>query len=170
VRDEITKALEFQPPLREYFIVTTASDDGNLQRVARELAVQQGTAGRQINVSVWGWETLEQRISEHTDALNAFDPTFWPHAKRQTELLSKLGDEQSHLIGHLVDVKTQITEISSLFASMVPGDSTEAKNALEAALDADALNPGTMWPAHRPRPWQPLACSTFPSRECADAR
>src|SRR5467141_1886609 len=65
-------------------------------------------------------------VSEHTDALNAFDPTFWPHAKRQTELLSKLGDEQSHLIGHLVDVKTQITEISSLFASMVPGDSTEA--------------------------------------------
>jgi hypothetical protein len=48
--------------------------------VAREIALRQGTAGRQINISVWGWETLEQRISEHADAMNAFDPTFGPHA------------------------------------------------------------------------------------------
>jgi cellulose synthase operon protein C len=148
VRDEIAGALEFQPSLREYFIVTTAPDDGNLQRVARELAVQQGNAGRQINISVWGWETLEQRISEHPDALNAFDPTFGPHAKRHTEVLTKVVEGQSDLSGQLVKLTNRITEDSALVAASVPGDSTEIKNALEAALDAeidgyrDAINDG----------------------------
>jgi cellulose synthase operon protein C len=136
VRDELSKALEFEPRLREYFIVTTAADDGNLQRVVRELAVQQGNAGRQINISVWGWETLEQRISEHPDALDAFDPTFGPHAKRQSELLTKIGTEQITIIGHLVTIQNRITAGSSLVATN-PGDMTEANNALEAALDAE---------------------------------
>jgi cellulose synthase operon protein C len=148
VRDETKKALEFQPLLPEYFIVTTASDDGNLQRVAREIALRQGTAGRQINISVWGWETLEQRISEHADAMNAFDPTFGPHAKRQSGLLSKLGDQQSEVIGQLVGIESRITAVSTLLATSVPGDSTEVRNAVEAALDAeidgyrDAINQG----------------------------
>jgi tetratricopeptide (TPR) repeat protein len=137
VRDEITKALDFRPSLREYIIVTTAPDDGNLQRVARELAVQQGNAGRQINIGVWGWETLEQRISEHPDALNAFDPTFGPHATRHTELLSKNFAGQATISGQLITLTNRITENSALIAAGVPGDSTEVKNDLEAALDAE---------------------------------
>jgi tetratricopeptide (TPR) repeat protein len=80
--------------------------------------------------------------------MNAFDPTFGPHAKRQSGLLSKLGDQQSEAIGQLVGIESRITAVSTLLATSVPGDSTEVRNAVEAALDAeidgyrDAINQG----------------------------
>ena len=40
VREEVRKAMGFEPPLREYFIVTTAPDHGDLQKLARELTIE----------------------------------------------------------------------------------------------------------------------------------
>ena len=71
VDDEVKKALEFVPRLREFIIVTTAPDDANLQRIARELTIKSADTGRQIAINVWGWETLEQRINEHGAATPA---------------------------------------------------------------------------------------------------
>jgi cellulose synthase operon protein C len=76
VRREIGEALNFRPPLREYFITTTAPDDANLQQLAAELALEQKEKGRFIQLYVRGWNTLQERISEHAAALKAFDPTY----------------------------------------------------------------------------------------------
>jgi tetratricopeptide (TPR) repeat protein len=149
VRDEIEKALGFRPLLGEYFIVTTSRDEGDLQQLARELAVEQRQSGRQITINVWGWGTLEDRISEHGEALDAFDPTFGPYAKQHTELLTKVADGQSAISGQVVELSGRVTEIrSALVAASVPGDSTEIRTAVEATIDAeidgyrDAINVG----------------------------
>ena len=45
VRDEVAEALTFDPPLREYIMVTTAPDRAKLQSVARDVAVWQRAGG-----------------------------------------------------------------------------------------------------------------------------
>lgn len=52
---EIGLALDFEPPLQGYFIVTTAPDDAVLQRIAGEAVLAQKAQGRDIAISMWGW-------------------------------------------------------------------------------------------------------------------
>lgn len=80
VRDEVTKALTFKPALKEYFITTTAPDDVAMQELARTITGELRKAGRTMLVSVWGWNTLEEKISQDADARNLFDPTYTPHS------------------------------------------------------------------------------------------
>lgn len=75
VRDEVRKALTFKPPLREYYITTTAPDDVAMQELARELTQALAKEGKKLRVFVWGWNTLEEKISEDAAARKAFDPT-----------------------------------------------------------------------------------------------
>ena len=79
VRDELNKALGFKPPLREYFITTTAPDDSAMQELARTLSQDLHGRGRALTVRVWGWNALEERIAEHPAARQAFDPTYSPY-------------------------------------------------------------------------------------------
>ena len=64
VREEVRKALTFEPPLSEYFIVTTAPDDAKLQSLALELS-QEVSNGREkeLQISVLGWDSLQRRIN-----------------------------------------------------------------------------------------------------------
>ena len=149
VRDEAKMALTFEPALREYFIVTTAPDDGNLQRIARELTIEAANSGRSMMINVWGWQTLEQQINEHPDASNAFDPTYGPQAKKQDTLLLQIVERQESAHSQVIALSNQLSEVRATFTSAnFPGDATEGTNALEAALDAeidsyrDALNEG----------------------------
>jgi cellulose synthase operon protein C len=138
VREEVRKAMNFQPPLREYFIVTTASDEGNLQRVVRELTIEAANTGRSISINVWGWGTLEQRINEHPEAANAFDPTYGPHAKKQADLLMRVTEGQADLTSHFLPLSNKISEVHTTLTSVgFPGDATVGKSALEAAVDAE---------------------------------
>jgi hypothetical protein len=138
VRDEVKKALNFKPALKEYFIVTTSSDDGELQRVARELTVETAKAGGAIVINVWGWETLERQITAHPDAANAFDPSYGPHAKQQTTLLVQMAGDQANATSQLAALSSQMADLrATLVNSVGTVDSTLEKNALEAALDAE---------------------------------
>jgi Tfp pilus assembly protein PilF len=138
VRDEVKKALNFRPTLKEYFIVTTSSDDGELQRVARELTVETANAGGTLVINVWGWETLERHITAHADATNAFDPTYGPHAKQQTTFLVQIAGDQANATSQFAALSNQMADLrATLVNSIGVGDSTVEKNALEAALDAE---------------------------------
>lgn len=79
IRKEVKKALRFRPPLSEYIIVTTAPTDGKLDRLALELSVPESADHPMgMRVSVWGWETLQEEINQHPEAINAFDPSYSP--------------------------------------------------------------------------------------------
>ena len=75
VRSEVTKALTFKPALMEYYVITTSHDDVAMQELAREITRELAKTGKVMRVFVWGWNTLEERITEDAAASKAFDPT-----------------------------------------------------------------------------------------------
>ena len=95
VRTEVRKALKYRPPLSEYIIVTTASDDTNLDQIATQLTKQQRDKRRKIKIQVWGWDTLEDYIDRYQAAKEAFDPGASPAVKEVREKLDRIEQLQS---------------------------------------------------------------------------
>lgn len=78
VKDEIDAALGYRPALTEYFIVTTAKNDVALSQYASLRRQEAAAAGRQIEISVWGLDTLQEEIDKSPRGQRAFDPGFSP--------------------------------------------------------------------------------------------
>ena len=79
VRDEVRKALKFRPLLTEYYILTTAPDDGDLEsRALRHSSFLSRNRAKPISIRVWGWSSIEQQIRRFPDAINEFDPSHTP--------------------------------------------------------------------------------------------
>jgi hypothetical protein len=95
VRNEVKAAVGHEPPLREYFITTTSKDDAKLDQLALGLMQEQEAAGRRIQIAVWGWNTLEERINQSDAAKQAFDPGFSPAIASQGRKLDALLAGQS---------------------------------------------------------------------------
>ncbi len=66
LRDEVAKALTFQPPLEVFVVVTTAPNDVAIQKIAREISRKHEGDGR-FEVRVMGWDTLKQRITDYPE-------------------------------------------------------------------------------------------------------
>ncbi|TPN83201.1 hypothetical protein FJ987_17275 [Mesorhizobium sp. CU2] len=94
VDHEVKQALAFRPPLQEYFIVTTSKNDTKLLQRAATLMQEQAAAGRRIQIEVWGWDTLEEKINQHQAAKHAFDPGFSPTIAVQDRKLDALIEGQ----------------------------------------------------------------------------
>lgn len=140
VRDEVQAALTFKPPLKEYYVTTTAPDDVKMQELAREITRELAAAGTPMRVSIWGWNTLEERISEHGAARKAFDPTYTFFSEEILAETKSISVGQSEI---REDLAAGFSRMESMFAEMSgrlanpPGDSTIEVNAVEAHLDAD---------------------------------
>lgn len=118
VRDEVEKALGFTPPLSEYIIVTTASDDAKLQSVALELSLTlRKDRDRELSISIYGWNSLQREISRYTEALNAFDPTHTPHSDRVERKIEDLPANLDSTLSPRFDAIT--SEIATLKATQV---------------------------------------------------
>lgn len=76
LRREVEEAKSFKPELKEFIIITTAPDDANIQQEARIITQELASSCHPFSVHVWGWDTLENRISEYPDAIKAFDPNY----------------------------------------------------------------------------------------------
>ncbi|MCI4679003.1 hypothetical protein K9U39_17930 [Rhodoblastus acidophilus] len=159
VRDELDNALTFNPQLREYFIVTTSPDDVDLQQLARELAVDLMAKGRRLLIHVWGWNTLEERISEHAAARKAFDPS---HGVFSEQILDKVTEGVGLQVSFQTDFAVGFSTINSSLARIeaalpaLPGDATVVANALEAHLDAEIDEFRDLANAGKPRTALPL--------------
>lgn len=97
VRQEVRRALGYTPHLTEYFIVTTSKDDVKLTQLAQELMREQEAAGRRLQIEVWGWDTLQEKIDKFERAKQAFDPGFSPSVAAQDRKLDALlvGQQQA---------------------------------------------------------------------------
>ena len=139
VRDEFREASTFRPALREFVIATTAPDDAGMQRLARELTVEAHDDGWNVSVQIWGWNTLEERISEHPEAYQAFDASFGTFGKRldeKVDTLTVIMTEVGRSIeGVGADVMTITRTASTLTSS--PDDSTLVNDGLEKHLDGE---------------------------------
>ena len=74
VRKEAAAALTIEPALKELIIATTAADDVAMDKEAAQFSDEQAKLGRDFRVVVWGWDTLQAKILQHPEALNAFMP------------------------------------------------------------------------------------------------
>lgn len=100
LRAEFALALTFAPPLREYFVVTTAPDSAPLQVVANSLTLEQHALGRTIECHVWGWNTLEEKIADDAEARKAFDPSFTPFGEKLLAETTRAGAVMDRLVDH----------------------------------------------------------------------
>lgn len=158
VREEVRKALTFRPDLREYFIITTSPDDVALQELVRELALEQKAKGRAILIYVWGWNTLEERISENAEARKQFDPDYGAFSERILEQVEKVALVQEET---KATFETGFSRLDARFARLesirlAPGDSTSGTSALEAQLDAEISEYRDLANAGKPRTALPL--------------
>ncbi len=89
-KDEVNAALGYTPALSEYFIVTTSKDDTKLDQYALQAMHEQAVTGRRIQITVWGWDTLQERINQSEAARNAFDSGFSPSIASQERKLNAI--------------------------------------------------------------------------------
>jgi tetratricopeptide (TPR) repeat protein len=141
VRDEVRKALTFKPPLREYYITTTAPDDVAMQELAREITQALAKEGKKLRVFVWGWNTLEEKISEDSAARKAFDPTYGLFSEELLDETRKISsaqvDTRSELRAGFARLETLMVEVGGRGLAVPPGDATVALTAVEAQIDAE---------------------------------
>ncbi|MFT8779773.1 hypothetical protein [Acetobacter orientalis] len=74
IRREVNQAMSIEPALTEFYIVTTATDEPAHDFLATWLAQEQGKLGRIVDIQIWGWDTLQEKIRKDPKALAAFDP------------------------------------------------------------------------------------------------
>jgi tetratricopeptide (TPR) repeat protein len=129
LRGEVRKSRTFIPALSEFIIVTTAPDDAAIQKVARVVTQENEDSGSPMEVNVWGWGTLQSRISLYPNALEVFCPDITPFTKKTLAGI----DELKSGISELVTVQGQIMEIvSQKFA--VRNTSTEVTEKIDQYL------------------------------------
>ncbi|HLZ75660.1 PIN domain-containing protein [Phenylobacterium sp.] len=94
VRQELKQALTVRPALTEFYLVTTAPDDAAMDTLAVALAAEQKRAGRIIDVQIWGWGALQDKIRADPKAYNAFDPGH----SQAIDTLTEVGQSQTAAI------------------------------------------------------------------------
>ncbi len=133
VRNEVAQALAIRPPLTEFYIVTTATDEPALDLLAIELSQEQAKLGRTIDIQVWGWDTLQDKIRADPQALGAFDPDY----SASTNKLLALGAEQIQGQSQLLAQNDRILHrVEAIYASVAVAPLDTARSAFEQHLDA----------------------------------
>jgi tetratricopeptide (TPR) repeat protein len=133
IREEVDAALAVVPPLTEYYIVTTAPDDTAYDLLAVQLSQEQAALGRVIDIQIWGWDTLQQRIHADATALRAFDPG---HSAATDEII-RVGVETAEQVTAIRDqgAGTAI-RVQEIHAILTSGDTSRGA-AVDAHLDAE---------------------------------
>lgn len=145
LRAEVEKTRNFDPPISDFILITTAPDDAAIEMVARKITEERTQESNPLSVSVWGWSTLEARISQYPKALQAFHPDAMPYSVpllKNTEYLVGSSDahtEQLKLILQTVQGLQQPTVTDGTSAALELLDKT-----LHAQIDGyrDLLNQG----------------------------
>lgn len=123
LREEVEKTQEFTPALSEFILITTSPVDASIQEIARTITNERENEGNPLNVSVWGWGALEERISEYPKALKAFEPDAFPYSEQiraNTNYLRAKRDEDSQ------DLKAIRQVVESINRTFQTGDDTSA--------------------------------------------
>lgn len=131
VRDEVEKALNFQPPLSKYKVVTTAPDDPELGALALSLTQEiSRRRSKPFRVEVLGWASLEREIRRYPEALNAFDPS---HTAFGDRLLAESRAQTDLLRDELLP----LVRAMSSGAQIVNPQSLSDDSAITSQLDAE---------------------------------
>ncbi len=135
VREEVNKALAFEPSLTEYFIITTAPDDAVLQKLARVLEAEiQKEHKRTMSIQIWGWNTMEREIQRYPSALREFFPDYMPFFQEIADGIQEVSAGQNLVLSRLGTLEVGLTARGG--ALLGAGDAP-AGDPLERHLDGE---------------------------------
>lgn len=77
LREEVQKAISFDPPLEVFILATTAPNDEAIQGLARDITKRHKQKGL-FEVRVEGWTNLRQRITDYPLIVNKYFADFAP--------------------------------------------------------------------------------------------
>lgn len=112
VLEEVDKVLASGIDVREYYLTHTGPDDAKLDALATQLTQELKTRGRHMLIRVWGWGTLQEKITKHPQVINEFDPGWSPFGNRIEEALS----DQA---GALAEQGQTLSEIHAMMSTLV---------------------------------------------------
>lgn len=97
LRREVKKTQKFKPPLKEFILITTAPNDAVIQEKARLLEDEVRAAGRDLSISVWGWERVQQEINRFGEVLKAFHPDATPFTDLQLDAAAQARQDSAQI-------------------------------------------------------------------------
>ncbi len=123
LRKEVNETRNFVPELTEFYLITTAPDDAEIQKVARIITDERTKEGKPLTVSVLGWEQLEARIAEHPRAIQVFHPDLSVFSNKVFEGIEYLKEK-----GDVTEQRFQALEskIEALTRSVNASDGVQA--------------------------------------------
>lgn len=138
LKREVEKTKGFAPPLREFILITTAPADAKIQQAARLLEQQIRSAGRDLAVSVWGWDRVHQEIARFPEVLRAFHPDAFPYSqdilneqKAVRALTETRFDAQDTMLGQIM------AELKGLTVpTQIAGDTHAGRSLIDQHLNA----------------------------------
>lgn len=158
LRDEVAKALMFQPPLDVYIVLTTAPNDVAIQRIAREITAEHARKGL-FEVRVTGWDTFRHYVADHQDLLLKYFRDFAPvdvvgafesskvEQRQDIAQLTRMLQSTQRMVTGLRDDKagtdelaTRVNEVSKLIADGSPKAALKRLDAL-VAEEGDSASP-----------------------------
>lgn len=136
LKAEVEKSKKFEPALIEFILVTTAPDDGKIQKAARLLEQHVRSKGRDLSIQVWGWGRLQQEINRFPEAVMAFHPDATIFTAKLLE-----GQESTKrlIVETEVSVSSQLAEIKQMLSHRPLPLATSANDGTDA-LDRELHN------------------------------
>ncbi|AOH85767.1 hypothetical protein AWL63_19255 [Sphingomonas panacis] len=148
IRKEVSQAMGIKPALTEFYIVTTATDEPAHDFLAIELAQDQAKLGRTVDIQIWGWDTLQEKIRNDPKALAAFDPDYSASTRRLLELGSETLSGQAEIRAQNEQTHQHLEVI---LATITTSPLDTARSAFDQHLDAQIDQYRDMLNAGKPR-------------------
>lgn len=104
LRSEVNKAKNFNPPITEFYMVTTAERDQAIQETARLITEELSHTNNPIKVYVWGWDDIEENASKYDKAWEAFDPTWNPYVEKGFNKISEDNKRNKEMLDQIYSI------------------------------------------------------------------
>lgn len=134
LRNEVKKSAGFVPAIREFILITTAPDDAKIQETARILEGEVRSSGRDLSISVWGWDRLQQEIGRYPRAIREFHPDASPF----TDQILHSTNEIAKVVQERADSQA-LTTAANHRELLLAIESLRPKVALETSVAEDGV-------------------------------
>lgn len=136
VRDEWKAALTFNKNLKEYFILTTAENDGKMEELARELAAELfEKEERSVEFYVWGWGRINDEVVGDPALVRIFDPDYGVFSSEHSEKLEGVVEARART-DIKIDVVTEMMRRVMVAVNVDDLDVTVGGPEVDKVLDA----------------------------------
>jgi len=100
VREEWEQALTFVPPIKEFYLLTTANNDAAMEELARTLCLElQQKTGRSVPYKIWGWGRICDALLPYPDLIKIFQPDYGlrsqEHSAKLDNVIEMMSDDRA---------------------------------------------------------------------------